>query len=73
MPVPRTSLPPQREIEVGERVWFDRKDVRVVLDHLLRNVPPGTHWGFNYEGERAWVLAETSVNLRALVDEVLAT
>jgi ATP-dependent Clp protease ATP-binding subunit ClpA len=72
VPVPSTSLPPQREIEVGDRVWFDRQDVRVVLDHLLQKVPPGTCWGFNYDGQRAWVLAETSVNLQELVDEALA-
>jgi hypothetical protein len=42
---PRAPLPAQREIEVGERVWFDRKDVRSVLDYLGRQIPPGTVGG----------------------------
>jgi hypothetical protein len=73
VPVPRAPLPVQREIEVGERVWFDRKDVRSVLDHLRRQIPPGTVWGFNYEGDRAWVLAEASVDVEALVGRALGS
>jgi len=69
--VPRAPLPAQREIEVGERVWFDRKDVRSVLDYLRQQIPPGTVWGFNYEADRAWVHAEASVDVRALVGEAL--
>jgi ATP-dependent Clp protease ATP-binding subunit ClpA len=72
VPVPRASVPPQQDIEWGDRVWFDRKDVRVVLDHVRLNVPPATRWGFNYEGERAWVNAETSVDLQAIVNAALA-
>jgi hypothetical protein len=71
VPVPRSPVPPQRVVEVGDRVWFEREDVRVVLDHLRLNIPPGTRWGFKYEGERAWVHAEMSVNLQALVEEAL--
>jgi hypothetical protein len=71
--VPRVPLPVQREIEVGERVWFDRKDVRSVLDHLRRLIPPGTAWGFNYEGDRAWVHAEAHVGVQALVARALGS
>lgn len=70
--LPLAQLPAQREIETGERVWFDRDDVRTVLDHLRLNIPPETRWGFNYEGDRAWASAETSVDLSALVERALA-
>lgn len=69
--VPEAPLPPQREIQWGERVWFDRADVPRVLEHLLRHIPPGTEWGWNYEGDRAWAHAETRVDLEALVKAVL--
>ncbi|MDQ3870432.1 MAG: Clp protease N-terminal domain-containing protein [Chloroflexota bacterium] len=66
--VPCAALPPQREIDWGERVWFARDEVTNVLSHLQQHLSPETKWGFNYAGERAWVIAERSVNLRALVD-----
>jgi Clp amino terminal domain, pathogenicity island component len=72
VPVPPAPLPLQREIEWGERVWFDRGDVGRVLDYLRLHIPPATRWGFNYEGERAWAHAETSVDLEALVRAALA-
>jgi hypothetical protein len=71
--VPRAPLPVQREIEVGERVRFGRKDVRSVLDYLRQQIPPGTAWGFNYEGDRAWVHAEASVDVQALVGRALGS
>jgi hypothetical protein len=67
VPTPAATLPPQREIEWGPRVWFDRADVAAVIDHLRAVIPPGTRWGFNYEGHRAWAIAESSVDLDALV------
>jgi hypothetical protein len=70
--IPSTRLPPQREIETGERVWFAREDVHTVLDHLRLHIPPDISWGFNYEGNRAWAMAETSVDLSALVEQALA-
>jgi hypothetical protein len=70
--VPSTALPPQREIEWGEQVWFDRDKVNSVLDHVRLHFPPDTRWGFNYENDRAWVRAEASVELRALVEGALA-
>jgi hypothetical protein len=69
--VPPAPLPAQREIEVGERVWFERRDVRSVLDYLRGHIPPGTAWGFNYEGDRAWVHAEAAVDVEALVSQAL--
>jgi hypothetical protein len=71
--VPTTPIPAQHEIEVGERVWFDRSRVRDVIGLLGRRIDPGTHWSFNYEGERAWAVAEDHVDLEALVAEALAT
>jgi hypothetical protein len=68
--VPPTPMPAQREIDMGERVWFDREKVEAVLDHLSRKLPPGVHLGFNYAGNRAWVVAETSIDLEGLVDQV---
>jgi len=68
--VPGAPLPPQREVDLGERVWFDRDQVQAVIERL-RSLPPGTHWGFNYEGDRAWAIAESSVDLEALVAEAL--
>lgn len=70
VPVPAAPVPPQREMELGEQVWFDRDQVRAVIDRL-RTLPSGTHWGFNYEGDRAWASAESSVDLEALVAEAL--
>jgi hypothetical protein len=72
VPVPAAPLPPQREIEYGERVWFSRGDVSRVLDYLRLHIPPGTQWRFNYEGDRAWACAESSVDLDALVTAALA-
>lgn len=71
VPVPSAPLPPQSEIEWGERVWFERRDVGRVLDHVRLHIHPATRWGFNYAGERAWVHAEASVDLDALVTQAL--
>jgi Clp amino terminal domain, pathogenicity island component len=70
--VPEAPLLPQREIEWGERVWFGRGDVRRVLDQLRLHIPPGTEWGFNYEGDRAWAHAEAHIDVEALVNAALA-
>ena len=67
VPVPPAPVPPQREMDLGEPVWFDRDQVQAVIDELRATVAPGTHWGFNYEGDRAWAIAESSVDLAALV------
>ncbi|HJV09213.1 MAG TPA: Clp protease N-terminal domain-containing protein [Acidimicrobiales bacterium] len=69
--VPATPVPPQQEMDLGERVWFDRDQVQAVIDHVRAHVPPATHWGFNYEGDRAYMVAESSVDLAALVAEAL--
>jgi Clp amino terminal domain, pathogenicity island component len=53
IPTPTAPLPRQREIEWGPRVWFGRTQVRRVVDHLRARIPPGTRWGFNYDGDRA--------------------
>lgn len=65
--VPTAPLPTQREVDVGQRAWIDRDQLRAVIDHLRLHVPPGTHWAFNYEGDRAWVSAEAGVDLAAIV------
>jgi hypothetical protein len=70
--VPSGPLPPQREVERGERVWFDREHVPAVLEQLRLHLPPETSWGFNYEGDRAWAIAESSVDLATLVEQALA-
>lgn len=70
--MPSARLPAQREIDWGERVWFDRDKVRAVLDHVRLHLSPETSWGFNYEDARAWVIAESSVDLQALVHRALA-
>jgi len=69
--VPDAPLPRQREVEFGEDVWFDRDQVQTVIDHLRLRLPPTTYWGFNYEGDRAYVSSEASVDLEALVAEAL--
>ncbi|HWF49421.1 MAG TPA: Clp protease N-terminal domain-containing protein [Solirubrobacteraceae bacterium] len=70
--VPSSALPPQREIERGERVWFGRDQVRRVLDHVRLHLSPETTWGFNYEDDRAWVWTEAHVDIQSLVDDALA-
>jgi ATP-dependent Clp protease ATP-binding subunit ClpA len=72
IPTPRASIPDQREVEMGQQVWFDRSEVSTVLHAIGRRIEPGTRWGFNYEGERAWVWAEAHVDLRSLVGEALS-
>jgi hypothetical protein len=69
--VPVTRIPDQREIDVGERVWFDRGQTQHVIQYVSRHVPPGTHWGWNYEDDRAWVLGESAVDIQAIVDQAL--
>jgi hypothetical protein len=71
--VPRTSIPPQVEVEMGERISIDREEVQRVISELPKRLPPEAHFGFNYEDNRAWVVAEASVDLRSLVDDVLAS
>lgn len=71
VPVPTAPLPRQREVTMGDREWFSRQHVVAVLAHLNRNIPPGTAWGFNYEGDEAWARAEVTVDLRALVEEAV--
>jgi hypothetical protein len=70
--VPAAALPPTREIEMGERVWFEREQTARVLEHLRHSIPPDTLWGFNYEDDRAWVDAESRVDLGALVAAALS-
>jgi hypothetical protein len=69
---PTAPLPRQREIEWGPRVWFGRTQVRRVVDHLGARIPPGARWGFNYDGDRAWAIAEAEVDLAALVRAAIA-
>lgn len=71
VPVPAAPLPAQREMDLGERVWVDRDQLQAVIDQIRATVPPGTHWGFNYEGDRAWISSESHVDLEALVAEAL--
>ena len=71
VPVPAAPLPPQLEVDYGERVWFDRDQVHAVIESLRSQLPPGTHWGFNYEGDRAWAFTEAHVDLERLVAEAL--
>lgn len=69
--VPAAPLPLQHEVDYGERVWFDRDQVQAVIGHLRQKLPPPTHWGFNYEGGRAWAFTEAHIDLGALVAEAL--
>jgi hypothetical protein len=71
VPTPRAPLPEQRQIEWGPRVWFDRTEVRSVVDYLRAGIPPGTRWGFNYADDRAWAIAEAHVDLPALVSAAI--
>lgn len=50
-------------------IWDTASGSSQLLWRLGRWIPPGTQWGFNYEGDRAWVWAEAHVELDALVDE----
>jgi hypothetical protein len=54
------------------RITPERRDVPHVLERLRRDVPPGTLWTFDYEGDRAWVRAESTVELGASVRAALA-
>jgi hypothetical protein len=72
VPVPQAELPRLVEVEFGERVWFERDQTSEVLDHVRLHLSPDTHWGFNYDGDRAWIHAERSVDMIALVREALS-
>jgi hypothetical protein len=67
--VPIAPIPEQHEIEVGERVWFDRTQTQRVLELVGKPISPGTFWGFNYEDHRAWIRSESTVNKEVLADE----
>jgi hypothetical protein len=67
LPVPQAKLPRLVEVEWGERVWFERDQIGDVLDHVRLHMDPDTRWGFNYEADRAWIHAERSVDMDALV------
>ena len=69
--VPSVPVPTYERVPMGERVWCDRDQVGTVLDHLRLHLGPGRRWAFNYEGDRAWVVAEAAVDLEALVAEAL--
>lgn len=69
--VPSSPLPAQREVEWGEPVWFDRDQVDAVLTRVREQLPPQTRWGFNYEGDRAWIVGQADVDFEALVREAL--
>jgi hypothetical protein len=69
--VPAARLPDHEDVDFGEEVSFDRDQVARVIEHLRLRLPPATHWGFNYRGDRAYAVAEASVDLAALVAEAL--
>jgi catechol 2,3-dioxygenase-like lactoylglutathione lyase family enzyme len=71
VPVPASRPPEHEPVPFGEEVWFDRDQVEKVVDLLRLRLGPGTHWGFNYEGDRAYAVAEVGVDLAALVAEAL--
>jgi hypothetical protein len=54
-------------------VWFERDQINDVLNHVRLHVDPDTHWGFNYEADRAWIRAESTVDSHALVRAALST
>jgi hypothetical protein len=70
--VPAAALPLQQTIEYGERVWFERRHVAQVLEHLRLNLPPGTVWGFNYEDDRAWAHGEANIDMEQHVKAALS-
>lgn len=72
VPAPTAALPPERAVDMGEPVWFGRAEAPRVLDHLRLHISPDTRWGFNYDGERAWVFAESHVELDLMVKAALA-
>lgn len=51
--VPAAPLPAQQPVEYGEKVWFERAEVGAVIEEIRLRVTPNTHWGFNYDGDRA--------------------
>lgn len=71
--IPRASIPPQVEVERGEKIWIDRDELQRVIAELPKSLPPEAHWGFNYEDDRAWIVAEAGIDLRSLVDGILAS
>jgi Clp amino terminal domain, pathogenicity island component len=71
VPVPPAPIPRQTTVAVGERVWVARDAMDRIIAEVPRRLPAGAHFGFNYEGDRAWVVAEAGIDLRAMVDEVL--
>jgi hypothetical protein len=66
IPVPEATLPPLVAVEWGERVWFERGQINDVLNHVRLHIDPDTHWCFNYEADRAWIRADSGVDIHAL-------
>ena len=71
-PIPKTPLPAQGRVpRFTQRVEFPRANLTLVIDLLARRHPPGDGptYGFNHDGaDRAWVVAEDGIDLRAIVD-----
>ena len=54
---------------MGAQVWFERARLPAVRRALVRRLTD-VRWGWNTEGDRAWVQAEAGVDLEALVAAV---
>ena len=71
VPVPAAPVPVDDVVEMGERVWFERAQLRSVL-HALGQRLGGVRWAWNIDGDRAWAQAEVGVDVAAAVETALA-
>jgi ATP-dependent Clp protease ATP-binding subunit ClpA len=56
----------------GERIAVGLDDIRAVVRALTKALPVGT-FGFNYEGDHAYVVASEGVDIQGRVDEVVTS
>jgi hypothetical protein len=73
VPIPTAPLPGRDAVGIGEAVWFDRDDVMRVVLEVPKMLPPDAHFSWNVDGDRAWAATSADVDLRAIIDQVLAT
>jgi ATP-dependent Clp protease ATP-binding subunit ClpA len=56
----------------GERVTVSVDQLRLVVRHLPKMLPPDTTFACNYEGDHAYVVATEGVDLPELVEQIVS-
>jgi hypothetical protein len=63
VPLPPVGLPPLAERSRGKTVVVPIEQLRALVAELPGLLPPGSHFGFNHDGEQGWLTAGEGVDL----------